>query len=191
MSPSSAAVSAPVEKEPRPDKVAAVAELTAKLKEYDNVFLADFTGLDVASTIELRRKFREADVEYAVVKNTLARRAVADAGLEAVEDLLRGPTAMAFGRSDSVAPARVLGEFREDHEKDLPIVKGGMVSGKFVTSEEVERLSKLPSRDQLLGQLAGVMIAPVSNFAGVMQGVLRGFGCALDQVRQQKESAGA
>ena len=129
MSPSSTVLSPSVEKEPRPDKVAAVAELAEKFKNYDNVFLADFTGLDVASTIELRRRFREADVEYAVVKNTLARRAAAEAGLADVEALLRGPTAMAFGRSDAVAPARVLGAFRKQHDKDLPIVKGGMVSG--------------------------------------------------------------
>ncbi len=171
----------------RPDKAAAVAELTEKFKAHDNVYLADFTGLNVADTTELRRLLRAADVEYRVVKNTLARRAADEAGVdEGIADLFVGPTAVAFGRSDSAAPARVLADFRKKHEKELPAIKGGVLAGHFVGPDDVQRIAKLPGRDQLLGHLAGALSAPMTGFAGAMQAVLRSFANVLTQVQEQK-----
>lgn len=174
----------------RPEKEAVVAELAEKFSAHDNVYLADFTGLNVADTMELRRQLREADVEYRVVKNTLARRAMTAAGIDVDLDVLfTGPTAVAFGRSDSAAPARVLSDFAKKHRKQLPVIKGGVVAEKLLQPEEVQRIAKLPSRDQLLGQLAGALVAPLSGFAGTLQAVIQSFATVLDQIREQKEQA--
>jgi large subunit ribosomal protein L10 len=172
----------------RPEKEAVVSELADKFSTYDNVYLADFTGLNVADTTELRRLLREADVEYRVVKNTLALRAVAKAGIEAdVAPFFIGPTALAFGHSDTVAAARVLSEFSKKHPKQLPAIKGGLVAGKVVFPEDEQRIAKLPTREQLLGQLAGALSAPVSGFAGTLQAVIRSFATVLTQLKDQKD----
>ncbi len=173
----------------RPEKAQAVAELAEKFRTHDNAYLADFTGLNVADTTALRRLLREADVEYRVVKNTLARRAASEAGVnEDISELFVGPTAVAFGRSDAVAPARVLTDFSKKHAKELPVIKGAVVSGRFVNHDEVLRIARLPSREQLLAQLAGALSAPLTGFAGALQAVLSGFATVLTQIKEQKES---
>lgn len=176
---------------PQPEKIQVVSDLTEKFKTYDNVYLTDFTGLNVADTTELRRQLREADVEFTVVKNTLAKRAAADAGLENVDGMFAGPTALAFGRTDAASAAKILTDFSKKHKKNLPVMKGGVVSGKVFDAAEVEKIAELPSRDQLLGQLAGALSGPMSGFAGALSAVLRSFANVLTQVKEQKETSGA
>lgn len=175
---------------PHPEKIKAVSELTDKFKTYDNFYLTDFTGLNVADTTELRRQLRDADVEFTVVKNTLALRAASDAGVEGVESMFLGPTALAFGRADPASPAKILTEFSKKHKKKLPVVKGGVVSGKVLNADEVQKIASLPSRDQLLGQLVGAMAGPMSGFAGAMSAVMRSFANVITQVKEQKETSG-
>ncbi|MBI3003773.1 MAG: 50S ribosomal protein L10, partial [candidate division NC10 bacterium] len=151
--------------------------------------LTDFRGLSVADLTELRRQLREGQVEFRVVKNTLARRATAAVGLTSLHPLLEGPTAIAFGRGDPLAPSRLLSRAA----RALPHlqIKGGVLEGKVVSREEVLALAALPPRPVLLSRLVGVLQAPITRLAGALGGTLRGLVVTLDQVRGQLERAQA
>ncbi|MDI3328246.1 MAG: 50S ribosomal protein L10 [Alicyclobacillaceae bacterium] len=158
----------------REEKVRAVEELTAKFREAKAAIITDYRGLNVAEMTELRKRLREAGVEFKVVKNTLTRRATQAARLEALDQHLVGPTAIAFGFGDVVAPAKILTEFAKDH-KALEI-KGGLIEGKPVDAAGVDALAQLPSREGLLSMLLSVLQAPMRNFA-----------YAVKQVAERKE----
>ncbi len=174
---------------PRPDKVAAVSEIKDKLSKSQGIILTDFRGLNVAQATELRRKLREAGVEYKVTKNTLTIIAAKESGMDDLVPLLVGPTAIAFGYDDPVAPAKVLSDFAKAN-KALEI-KGGMLEGKILDVDGVTALAELPSREQLLSHVARGMQAPISGLVNVLQGTIRNFVYALDAIREQKEEAGA
>jgi len=163
-----------------------VQEIREKLSASAGAVLTDYRGLNVAEVTELRRKLREAGVEYKVVKNTLTRLAAAEIGLQDLNPYLEGPTAIAFGVGDPVAPAKIIAEFAKEH-KELEI-KAGVVDGKVIDVKGVKALAELPSREVLLAKLLGSMQSPMYGFAGSLQGVLRKFVYALDAVRQQKEA---
>ncbi len=173
----------------RPEKVAIVEEVSEKLARSEAVVLTDFRGLTVQQLTELRAKLSEAGVEYKVVKNTLTRLAAAKAGFEPFDEVLNGPTAIAFGYKDPVAPAKILNDFAKDHP-DLEI-KGGLLNGVFIDTAEVKRLASLPSRDELLAKLMGSMKAPISGLVGVLHGTLRSVVAVIDAVRAKKEEQGA
>jgi large subunit ribosomal protein L10 len=177
------------EKVARPDKVAAVAEIKDKLSRAQSVVLADYRGLNVAQATELRKQLREAGIEYKVVKNTLTIIAARECGLDGLASLLTGPTAIAFGYDDPVAPAKILSEFAKAN-KDLEL-KGGVLDGQVMNVEDVKALADLPSREELLAQVLRGMQAPIAGFVNVLQGTIRNFVYALDAVRKQKEEAGA
>ena len=164
-----------------------VAQLTERLSQSPNIYLTDFTGVTVKSITEFRRKLRAAGVEYTVVKNTLALRAMEAASVSGLQDVLAGPTAFVFAGDDPVIAAQVLAEFAKQHEKFT--VKAGLVDGQQVNAADVKRLASLPPRDEMLGQLAGLMQAPLQSFAGAIDGLLYQMVGVLDALREQRATA--
>jgi large subunit ribosomal protein L10 len=151
------------------EKQQIVEEITAKLRESAATVLADYRGLNVAQVTELRRKLREAGIEFKVLKNTLIRRATANAELTDLDSVLTGPTAVAFGKDDVVAPAKILSEFAKQNEALK--IKGGVVEGRVVGVDEIKALADLPSREGLLSMLLSVLQAPIRNFALAVKAV--------------------
>jgi large subunit ribosomal protein L10 len=171
---------------PRPEKVAVVDEIAEKMERTQSLFLTDFTGLDVEAINELRRLLRENDVEYRVVKNTLARLAADKAGREDLKPYLIGPTAMAFGYQDPVLPARLIGQFAQKTGK--PEVKVILFEGQLLEKEALDRLKSLPSREQLLAQLLGGLNSPITGLVMVLKGLLREVVGLVDAIAKSKEN---
>ena len=169
------------------DRQATVESLTQLLKGSPNVYVTDFSGLNVLRMTELRRRLRVAGIDYVVVKNTLAQRAFAANGIHALDDHLAGPTGLVLAGKDALAGAKVLTEFAKEFEK--PAIKIGLVDGKSVTPAQVKRLADLPPREVLLAQLAGCMQAPLAQLAGVMNGMLYQMVGALEALRAQRSAA--
>lgn len=168
------------------EKQVLVEELTAKLRTAQTVYVTDFTGLNVAQVSDLRRRLRKAGVEYMVVKNTLARRALSAATVAGLDEHLRGSTALALA-TDASSAAKVFADFAKEHQK--PSVKGGLVEGRAVTSVEIKRLASLPPREQLLAELGAAMQAPMAGFLGALQALLSNFAGALEALKTQREGA--
>jgi large subunit ribosomal protein L10 len=146
----------------RPDKAAAVAELTEDFKSATATYLTEYRGLTVTSMKQLRRSLG-ADTKYSVVKNTLTKIAAKNAGVELSDDLLAGPSAVAFIKGDAIDAARNLKNFQK--ENPLLIIKGGIYEGKFVTTAEIMKLADLESREVLLAKLAGAMKGSLAKAA--------------------------
>jgi large subunit ribosomal protein L10 len=163
-----------------------VETLMAAFRESPNLYVTDFSGLNVLRITEFRRRLRAAGVRYIVVKNTLAQRALAANQVTLLDDHLAGPTGLVLAGRDPLAAAKVLTDFQREFEK--PTIKIGLVDGKPVTPEQVKRLASLPSREQLLGQLAGALQAPLAQFAGAMNGMLYQMVGALEALRAQRSS---
>ncbi|HEY8552752.1 MAG TPA: 50S ribosomal protein L10 [Thermaerobacter sp.] len=170
----------------RAEKEALVEELAGKLQRAQGVILTDFRGLNVADTNELRRRLRAQGVEYRVVKNTLIRRAAAKAGIDGLDPLLEGPTALAFGYDDPVAPAKELSQFAKEHSQLQ--IKGGLLAGRVIGVQEIQRLADLPSRDELLAKVMGGIQAPLYGLVGALAATLRSFAWAVDALRRQREA---
>jgi len=171
----------------RPEKVAAVEQIREELEASQAVFVTDYRGLKVSQMTELRRKLREVGTDYKVVKNTLTRRAAAEADVQALEPLLVGPTAVAFAKQDPVATAKTLSEFAK--ESRILEIRGGLLEGKLLAVEDVQALADLPPREVLLAQVVGGIQAPIAGFVSVLQGTLRSLVYALNAVREQKGGA--
>jgi len=171
----------------RENKSKVVEELAARLERSPNLYLTDFTGLSVKPMTELRRKLREAGVEYTVVKNTLAVRAFESASVSGFDEMLNGPTAVVFAGEEPFSVAKVLAQFQKEHE--ALTFKAGLVEGKVVDSAEIKRLASLPSRDELMGQVAGAMQAPLQGFVGALSGLLNQFVGAVEALRAQRAGA--
>ena len=169
---------------PTAQKVDAINDLSQKMTSAGAIFLADFSGIDVASVTELRRSLRRAGIEYQVVKNRLAKRAASDAGLDVLNDHFEGPTAMAFAADDPVEPAKHLQKFIDSGGKLA--IKTGLVDGQVLTPEAVEQLAKLPSRDELLGKLVFTVQSPLYGLAAVLNGLLRNLVGVLDAIEKEK-----
>lgn len=146
-----------------------VAIATGKLQESASVVVVDYLGLTVAEVTELRKQLREAGVEIQVLKNSVISRAAIAAGLEGMDAIFKGPTAVAFSSEDVVAPAKIIAEFAKTAPK-LEI-KGGVIEGKVSTKEEIEALAKLPNREGMLSMLLSVLQAPMRNFALAVKAV--------------------
>lgn len=169
----------------RSEKDQLVEELKTKISGASALYYTDFSGLNVKRMTELRRRFRRAGVEYVVIKNTLALRAVNESGLTG--ERLRGPTGVVVG-TDPVAAAKVLSDFARENDQ-RPSVKGGILDGRAIGAEQVKQLADLPSREQMLAELAGGLQSPLAAFAGAMNGLLYMFVGALDALATQRESA--
>ncbi len=170
---------------PTPQKEAVVGEVADKLKEAKAIYLTDFTGLSVADINQLRRNFRASNVEYRVVKNTLARLSARKAGLEAILPYLEGPTAVAFSADDPIAPAKVIQEFVRGRE--TPKVKVCIIEGQLFEGERLRELADMPSREQLLAGLAAGLNMPLVKLAQTLQAGLQNLVYALNALKEKKE----
>ncbi len=173
----------------RTEKAAVVAEIKERLEKVQGAVLADYRGLNVAEVTELRRQLRTAGVEYKVLKNTLTIRAARELGLEDLVPLLSGPTAIAFGYTDPVVPAKIISDFAKTRP-NLE-VKGGLLEGKVLSASGVKALADLPSREVLLSQVVRGMQAPIAGMVNVLQGTIRNCVYVLEAVRKQKEEQAA
>ncbi len=171
----------------RPEKEALVDELSTKMRGAKALYYTDFTGLNVQRMTELRRRLRKAGVEYVVVKNTLALRAVNESGLVGSAGRLKGPTGVVIGR-DPVAAAKVLTEFAKEFDQK-PELKGGLFDGKAIDSAQVKKLATMPSREHMLSQLAGGLQAPIAGLVGALNGVLSTFVGALSALHADRSRA--
>jgi len=169
----------------RTEKEKLVAELKAKIKGAPALYYTDFTGLNVKRMTDLRRRLRKAHIEYVVIKNTLALRAVNESGL--VAERLRGPTGLVVAK-DPVAAAKVLRDFAKENDQK-PAVKGGMLEGRKIAVEQVKQLASMPSREQMLAELAAGLQSPLAALVGALSGVSYMFVGALEALRAQRESS--
>ena len=171
----------------RAQKGTTIAALKSKLAGARGAVLTDYRGMSVAELTELRTLLRKSAVEYAVVKNTLAKLAVKDTELASLATYLEGPTGIAISRQDPVAPSRILTSWGKN--RPTFSVKAGMVEGQLVSAAEVQALADLPSREVLLARLAGTFQAPIQGLVNVLAGPVRALASVLEQVRVQKEKA--
>lgn len=170
---------------PTAEKVASQAEIAERFGRTKAMVIAEYRGLDVKEITELRKKTREAGVEFKVYKNTLTARAARESNINGLEPYLEGPNGFAFGYDDPVAPAKVLSDFAKNHEE--LVIKGGVIEGKAIDANSVKALAELPSREVLLSQVLRGMQAPISGLVNVLQGSIRNLVYALEAVRKQKE----
>ena len=171
----------------RTEKEQLVSELKEKLEGATALYYTDFTGLNVKRMTDLRRRLRKANVEYVVIKNTLALRAVNESGL--VGERLKGPTGLVVAK-DAVAAAKVITDFAKENDKK-PAVKGGVFEGKQIGVAQVTKLASMPSREQMLADLGAGLQSPMAAFVGALNGVLYMLAGALEALRSQKEGASA
>jgi large subunit ribosomal protein L10 len=170
----------------REEKARVIEELAGKLRG-NSAVLVDYQGMDVARSTDLRRRSREAGVEFVVAKNTLTRMAADEAGVEDLSEFLVGPTALAFSE-DPVASAKLMAEFADQVESFA--LKGGLLEGGRVLDEaDVMALSKLPGREQLLAQVVGGISSPLTGLVTVLNNTVQGLVVALNQIAEQKQSA--
>lgn len=169
----------------RAEKEQLVTELKDKIGGAQALYYTDFTGLNVKRMTELRRRLRKANVEYVVIKNTLALRAVNESGL--VGEKLKGPTGLVMAK-DAVGAAKVLSDFAKENDAK-PSVKGGMLEGASIDAAQVKRLAAMPSREQMLAELGAGLQSPLGAFLGAMNGLLMTFAGALDALKTQREGA--
>ncbi|OGO83149.1 MAG: 50S ribosomal protein L10 [Clostridiales bacterium GWC2_40_7] len=164
-----------------------VDEISQKIKAAKAIVFADHRGLTVQQDTELRNALRKAGVEYKVVKNSLTRFAAKENGLDGLDPVLNGPTAMASSAVDAVAPAKVLSEYAKKFDK-LEL-KAGVVEGKIIDLDGIKALADLPSREVLISRVLGGLNAPISGFVNVLNGNIRGLVVALNAIAEQKASA--
>ena len=152
-----------------------VSKLAEQMKAAKLILLVDYRGINVTDVTELRTDLRKVNSKYAVIKNNITRRALAECGLEGLDEQLEGPTAVIMSDEDYLEPSKIIYNFSKNN--DYYKIKGGVIEGKVMSAEEIITLAKLPSRETLLSMLAGALLGNISKVA-----------VALDQVRIQKES---
>ena len=170
----------------RPEKVAQVQAVTELFEDSRSVVLNDFTGLDVEKISKLRRVCRENDVEYRVVKNTLAKLGIKGTDAESLSAHFEGPTAIAVSRDAENTPAKVLAEFAKEHEG--PKFKAGYVDGNVIDATAVLALSKLPSKEEMVARILGGIQSPATGLLACLQGPLRNLMNVLKQIKEQEEA---
>jgi large subunit ribosomal protein L10 len=175
--------------EPRAEKVAVVEEVRSKLSAAGAAILTEYRGLKVAELQTLRRSLRAAGGEYKIYKNTLVRFATRELGLDGVEGLLEGPTAIAFADADVPAVAKALRDFSRTNP--MLVVKGGVMGTSVLTARDATALADIPSRDVLLARLAGLMAAPLQQFAGLLQALPRNLAYGLQALIDERGGVAA
>ena len=170
--------------DPRPEKVAVVTEVKERLGRADAALLTEYRGLNVAAMAELRRALRAAGGDYKIYKSTLGRRGARSAGIDTLDEMLTGPTAIAFVEGDAAAVAKA----HRDYARGNPalVVKGGLLGQRVLTANEVTALADLPSREVILAQLAGALQAPIAQFASLLAALPRNFAYGLKALIDQQ-----
>src|SRR5947209_1243828 len=169
---------------PRPGKVAVVNEVRDRLSSSDGAILTEYRGLNVSELANLRRSLRDAGGQYKIYKNTLVRFAVRELGLQELEEMLLGPTAIAFVDGDAAAVAKSLRDFARGNPN--LVIKGGVLGETILSAKDASALAELPSKEQLLAQLAGAMAAPLQNMAGLLKALPQNFAYALRALADQQ-----
>jgi large subunit ribosomal protein L10 len=170
-------------------KTQVVEELATQLGEAQAIYAVDYRGISVPQAAELRSSLREHDASFRIVKNTLTLRAADQAGVDAIKELVsEGPTALTFVRGDAALAAKALDAF--SRRADVLVVKGGLLEGRLLAAEEVRQLARLPSREVLTAQFAGVVASPLTGLARGLGSMISGLAIALAQVRDRKEAEG-
>ncbi|MCW2962422.1 MAG: ribosomal protein [Thermoleophilia bacterium] len=170
-------------------KAAVVTTLTKQFGDTSTMFVADYRGLDMPDITELRSKLRDADATFSVVKNTLARRAAKDAGLEEVADLFVGPTAVAFVHGDAAAVAKALKDFGKTREGILEL-RGGLMDGALVDAAQVKEIAELPAREVILAMLLSTVNAPAVDIVGAINAPVRDIVSLLGNWIDKRKEAG-
>lgn len=173
---------------PLPKKVAAVTKLKDKLVSSVATVVTDYKGMKVSEISELRKRLREKQVEYKVVKNTLFVKALKEAGIEGMDEKIEGPVAVAFASGDPVSPAKVLMDYFDEIEK--PKVKVGIVESKLADEKLLADLAKLPSREELIAKVVGGIKSPLQGLVMVLSGIPRKLVYALSEIKNKKEKGG-
>lgn len=169
----------------REEKVKVVEEIKEKLSSASSAVLVDYKGITVEEANKLRKECREAGVDYKVYKNTLVTIAAEELGLGDLKSHLTGPTAIAFGMEDPVAPAKIVASHIDEFKKME--FKAGILEGEIIDKEAVEALSKLPSKEELIGKMLGSLNAPIYGLANVLSGTIRSLVYALNAIAEQKK----
>ena len=162
-----------------------VDEIKEKINKAQSVVLVDYRGLNVEELTELRKQYREVNVEYKVYKNTMMRFAFKDSGFEKFNEFLTGPNGIAFGYDDPIQAAKISSEFAKKY-KNLEI-KAGIVDGKIIDLDAITELASLPSREVLIAKVLGGFNAPIQGFANVLNGTMKGLVVALSAIAEQKQ----
>jgi large subunit ribosomal protein L10 len=173
---------------PRPEKVQRVEEITEKFKSARNVFIADYSGLNVIDITDLRKQLRENGITFRVEKNTLLRRAVSNLGWDDLLPALKGPTAVAIAADDPTIPAKILHDFYIRLKK--PKVRAFRVDDRIYELRDLKPLAQLPPRDILLAQVIAAVESPISALIGTLDGVIRDFISTVEAMAKQKEEGG-
>ena len=172
----------------KPEKVELVSRVAEKLRASQSVILTDFKGMTVAQVTDLRSQLRKESIELKVVKNRLLRRAIAEAQCEALDDLLVGNTAVAYGVADATAPAKLLTQFAKTTDKLK--IKGGLLERRRIDVAGVQNLAKMPGRRELLTMMARDLKQPATKVAGVMQAGLLKVAYAMQALARKQQGAG-
>ena len=170
----------------RSEKETFVREFRNRLERAPVVYLTDFTGLDVKSMTTLRQRLAEAGAEYMVVKNRLAKLALADLDFPDLAEWLTGPTGVVISDEGAVEPAKAIADFAEEHD-DRPVFKIGVLERDLLEPEKIQRLAKLPPRDQLLAELVGLMESPMVALASALEAKLQEVVGLVEALRAQRE----
>jgi len=165
---------------PTTDKARQVEELAERFSRSTIVITTDYTGLGVDQMTELRRALRERDVEFRVIKNSLALLAADAAGKPEVKEVIEGPTGIAFGYGDASVPAKALADFIRTTKSALTI-RGAELDGRVLDTEQVQQLARLPGRDELVAQLLSLMQSPITGLVYVLNGPISGLARVLRQ----------
>ena len=171
---------------PTPQKEQIVKEMTDKFSQAQSIILADFTGIDVNTLTALRKRFREANVEYRVVKNTLARLSVRHAGIEGLEEYLVGVNSYAISYDDPTKPIKVVEELKKELDDKFKI-KAAYFEGRVIGPDRVAELATLPSREELLAQFVGLLNSPMSKLVATLQGAMVKFVGVLKALEESKQ----
>ena len=170
------------------EKQAIVAALTEKLKSSAAGVLVNYAGITVAEDTDMRRKFREENLDYSVVKNTLVRFALDGAGLNELDPLLNGTTSLAVSADDPVAPAKLVSEFANKFNGHFEI-KGGFMDGRVISLEEINSLAKIPALPVLQAQVLGTMLAPITSLAIVLKAIAEKNGAPAEEPAAEAPAA--
>jgi len=172
----------------RDEKAQAIEEIAGQIEASEAIFAVNYRGISVPQAAELRAKLREADASFRVVKNRLTKIAAEQAGEERLAELLQGPTALAFVRGDTAQAAKAITSFNKEHE--VLTYKGGFMDGTSLDAGAFESIAKLPSRDVLYGQFAGVVASPLTGLVRGLGSMVQGLAIQLQQLQTQKEEQG-
>lgn len=179
------------EKPIKKEKVEQVERIKESIKDAKSIFFVDFKGLNVLEDTELRRRFRENNVNYFVCKNTLIKRAVADLNVEELYPILEGPSAFAVSKEDEVIPGKIIADFVKQlpEERDVLKFKAGIIDNVFMDADHLQQLIQLPPKNVLLAQLLNGLTSPISGLVFTLNGVLQKLAIALNEIKNKKEKA--